>query len=290
MILVFGGDGQLGRELSRGATERDLPLAALSRAQADIADAAQVAHALRRHAPTIVVNAAAYTHVDRAEDDHAAAFRANAEGPGVLAAACREADVPLVHVSTDYVFDGSKRDPYVETDPIAPVSAYGRSKAAGEAAVREAMPQHLILRTSWVYGEFGHNFLKTILRLARERDELRIVADQHGCPTSTRDLADAILSIAPRLRDADAPYGTYHFTGGGSTSWHGLAQRIVAVQSRYTNRHPAVIPIRTQDYPTRARRPLNSRLDCSRFATVFGFSPQPWPQECERVTEALVRH
>lgn len=289
MILVFGGGGQLGQELSRSAAHRNIALTALPRSEVDIADAAQVNAAIRRYKPDVVVNAAAYTNVDQAEDDYETALRANAQGPAVLAAACHAADMPLVHVSTDYVFDGTKPEPYVETDAIAPIGAYGRSKAEGEAAVRAAAAKHLIIRTAWVYGEFGKNFLKTVVRLASERDELRIVADQHGCPTSTAGLASAILSIAPRLQSENTPWGTYHFSGTGVTSWHGFAEWIVAAQARHTNRKPKVVPITTADYPTRATRPANSALDCSLFQRAFGITPEAWTIDSERVTNALMR-
>jgi dTDP-4-dehydrorhamnose reductase len=236
----------------------------------------------------VVVNVAAYTNVDKAEDEFDLALRANAVGPAVIGAACHSESLPLIHVSTDYVFDGTKACPYVERDPIAPICAYGRSKAAGEDRVRSVAPMHLIIRTAWVYGEFGNNFLKTILRLAKERDELRVVADQHGNPTSTGEIARAIISIAPRLRDKAGPWGTYHFAGSGITTWYGFAELIVAVQARYTNRKPAVVPIATSEYPTKAKRPANSALDCSLFAHTFGISPASWAEECERVTNALL--
>jgi dTDP-4-dehydrorhamnose reductase len=193
-----------------------------------------------------------------------------------------------VHVSTDYVFDGTKETAYLESDPIAPLGVYGRTKAAGEAAVRAALPEHAILRTSWVYGEFGQNFLKTMLRLARERDELRVVADQRGCPTSTRELASAILALAPRLIARDNVWGTYHFAGSGVTTWHGFATRIVAAQAQITGRKPAVTAITTAEYPTAARRPVNSELDCGLFAKTFGFRARPWEQEADAATRAAV--
>lgn len=289
MILAFGGGGQLGQELTRAAAQSKTPLIALSRSEADISDAQVVHAALATHRPRLVVNAAAYTNVDQAEDEPEQAHRGNVEGPANLATTCAAADIPLVHVSTDYVFDGSKPDPYVESDPIAPLGAYGRSKAAGETAVRQACARHVILRTAWLYGEFGRNFLKTILRLAGERDELRIVADQRGCPTSTRDLASAILRIAPRLISDDAPWGTYHYCGDGITTWHGFAQHIVDVQAGITHRRPKVIAIATKDYPTKAVRPANSALDCSRFARAFGIRPAPWTDESALITRALLQ-
>ncbi len=290
MIVVFGGDGQLGRELLRAAAQRDIALAAFAHGEVDIAESAAVAAALARcqKKPELVVNAAAYTKVDLAETNVEAARRGNEIGPAVLAAACAGAQVPLLHVSTDYVFDGSKAGAYVETDPVRPLNVYGRTKAAGEEAVRQALGRHVILRTAWVYSAFGHNFLKTMLRLAATRDELRVVADQYGSPTSARTIADAILRIAPRLCRGEDVYGTYHFTAAGVTTWHGFAGRVVAIAAPVTGRHPRVVAIKTADYPTAARRPANSCLDCRRFAQTFGFSAPCWTDEVDTTTRALV--
>ena len=289
MILLFGAGGQLGRELTRASVARAVPLVGLARAEADIADAAAVRDAIGRHAPSLVVNAAAYTKVDAAESETEAARHGNELGPAVLAAASAAAGVPLVHISTDYVFDGSKDGAYLEDDPIGPISAYGQTKAAGEHAVREAARKHVILRTSWVYGELGQNFLRTMLRLAATHDELRVVSDQRGCPTSTADLAAAIVMIAPRLAANENVWGTYHYAGGGATTWHGFASRIVAAQAPLTGRTPRVTPIPTRDFPTPARRPANSVLDCTRFTRVFGFGGRPWTEEADRVTRAVIR-
>jgi dTDP-4-dehydrorhamnose reductase len=289
VILVFGGLGQLGQELSGAAQVGDVPLAALSRQDADIASPDDVRRALARHRPSIVVNAAAYTKVDLAESEPDEARRVNETGAGLLASACAEGGVPIVHLSTDFVFDGQKPDPYVETDPVAPLSVYGRTKAAGEDAVRSAAARHVIIRTSWVYGPYGQNFLKTMLRLARERDELRVVADQHGAPTSTRDLARVILAIAPRLAAGEDVWGTYHFAGQGYTTWHGFAAAIVAVAAPTTGRRPPVTAIATAEYPTPARRPANSRLDCGAFARAFGLSAHPWQKEMQRAVEIVLR-
>jgi dTDP-4-dehydrorhamnose reductase len=287
VILVFG-HGQLGHELVRTARARNMALLALAHAEADIAEQPAVASAIAQHRPSLVVNAAAYTKVDHAETDIEAARRGNEIGPGVVARACAAAGVPLVHISTDYVFDGAKPGRYVESDPIAPLGVYGRTKAAGETAVREALPAHMILRTSWVYGEFGQNFLKTMLHLAATKDELRVVADQRGCPTSTRDLAAAILNLAPRLAARDDVFGTYHFAGTGATTWHGFATRIVSTQAPLTGRKPRVTAITAAEFPTAARRPVNSELDCSLFATTFGFRAQPWEQEADATVRAVV--
>lgn len=287
MIVVFGGTGQLGCELVRAAAMRGVALQATSRAQTDIADAAAVAAALKRWQPSLVVNAAAYTNVDGAESHLAEARRANELGPSIIAEACAAAGAALIHISTDYVFDGSKDGAYRESDLIRPINAYGRSKAAGEEAVRRSHKHHVILRTAWVYSEFGHNFLKTVLRLAETRDELRIVADQHGSPTSARELAEAILEIAPRLAADQRLWGTYHFTAAGATTWHGFAECIVATAAPITGRQPRVMPITTADYPTPARRPANSRLDCSLFAQTFGLKPRPWHEAVQATARAL---
>ena len=287
MILLFGANGQLGQEMVRAGTARDVPLVALPHAEADIAGASAVRNAIARHKPALVVNAAAYTKVDLAETEIEAARAGNEIGPAVLGDACDAAGIPLVHISTDYVFDGTKPTAYVETDAVSPAGSYGRTKEAGERALRAATSRHVILRTSWVYGEFGGNFLKTILRLAATRDELRIVADQRGCPTSTLDLADAILSIASRLTSGEDVWGTYHFAGSGVTTWHGFASRIVAAQAPVTGRHPRVTPITTAEYPLPARRPANSELDCGLFERTFGIRARPWADETDRITRAL---
>lgn len=288
MILIFGGNGQLGQELARAAARQSIPMKTLSHGEADIANPAAVAAALSGFNPALVVNAAAYTKVDLAETNIDEARLCNVTGPAVLARACAAAHVPLLHMSTDYVFDGRKKGAYLESDAVGPLSVYGRTKAAGERAVRRALRRHVILRTAWVYSEFGNNFLKTILRLAASRTELKVVADQHGTPTSARELANAILRIAPRLSQDEDLWGTYHFTADGVTTWHGFACRVVAVQAPLTGRNPSVIPIRSQDYPTAARRPANSQLDCRLFARVFGFFGRHWAEAVDTTTVALI--
>ena len=288
-ILVFGAEGQTGRELIALASRRKIAAVGLSRAEADITDADAVRAAIERHRPALVVNAAGYTAVDRAESEPELARTANVEGAAIVAASSARAGLPLVQLSTDYVFDGEKSGAYVENDPIAPLCVYGRSKAEGEAAVREAQPHHVILRTSWVYGVHGKNFLKTVLRQANERDELTMVADQFGCPTATADIAEAIVLLAPRLAANPEVSGTYHFAGAGRTSWHGFAAEIVARQRPFTGRNPRIVAITTADYPTAARRPKNSTLDCARFQMIFGHSARPWQERVAETVDLLLR-
>ena len=283
-VLLFGGNGQVGHELRRSlralgdvvVTTRSGQLPEGARCEvADFDCHDSLAALVQRVAPAIVVNAAAYTAVDKAEDDVDAAFRTNAEAPGVLARACALRDIPFVHYSTDYVFDGQGSRPYREDDPTAPLGVYGASKLAGEDAIRAAGGRHLILRTAWVYGQHGHNFMKTMLRLGAERDELRVVADQVGTPTPAALIADVTTEL---LGLRDAPSGTFHLTLRGETSWHGFAEAILeeALARGLIPRAPKVIPIATSDYPTRARRPGYSRLDIGRLEQVLGRALPEW--------------
>jgi dTDP-4-dehydrorhamnose reductase len=283
-VLVFGAGGQLGQEIAAFAEAAGIDVVGYAREKTDITDFEAVRAAVRDTAPRLVVNAAAYTAVDRAETEPEAAHAVNVLGAGCVARAAALQQVPVIHFSTDYVFDGMKKGAYVERDPVAPLGVYGRSKAEGEALVREANPRHFILRTSWVYGCYRANFLKTVLRLAREREELRIVADQRGCPTATADLAEAVFAIDRALTEGAAEPGTYHFAGGGATTWHGFAAAIVEAQSKMTGRMPKVTAISTADYPTPARRPANSELDSGLFSSAFGFRAIPWQM---RVTETV---
>ena len=287
VILVFGAGGQLGCELVGRPLSKDISFHFVRRADAYIDDPAAVRSAMQLARPSLVLNAAAYTNVDQAEIEREAAFRGNAEGPKVLAAACAEKDIPLIHISTDYVFDGRKPTAYVESDATAPINVYGESKLAGEVAVREAFDRHVILRTSWLFGAYGRNFLKSMLSLAAERDELRVVADQHGCPTSTADLADAIGAIAPRLVAGERLFGIYHVASPHPATWYDFAKEIVAAQAKWTGRNPNVIPITTRDYPTKAARPQNSELDSSKFFSTFGFRTRDWRKRTHEAVGAL---
>lgn len=276
-ILVTGGTGQVGLELLRQPWPADVTVLAPGRGELDLASGGSIAAWFAGRQIDCIINAAAYTAVDLAEDNVGAAFLANAQGPAWLADAARERDIPLLHVSTDYVFDGSLDQPYREADPVSPLGVYGASKLAGELAVRAGAPRHVILRTAWVISAQRSNFLKTMLRLAGERPELRVVADQHGCPTSAGDIAAVLRTIAlAHLADPAAPHGTYHFVNAGSTTWHGLTEAIMAASAAHHGPNVPVIPIGSADYPQRARRPANSRLDTSRLAQDFGIAPRPW--------------
>ncbi|MFG1298763.1 dTDP-4-dehydrorhamnose reductase [Xanthobacter sp. V3C-3] len=287
-ILLLGAGGQLGREVTALAADKGIALTGLGHADLDIADPVAVARALEAARPDAVINAAAYTAVDKAEAEPELAARINAFAPGLVAERCARYRTPMVHVSTDYVFDGTKAGAYVEADPVAPLGVYGRTKAAGEAAVRAATERHVIVRTSWVYGAYGNNFLKTMLRLAGERDQLRVVADQRGCPTATRDLAEAVIAAALAAAGGEARWGTFHFAGTGATTWHGFASAIVAAAAEHTGRRPQVDAITTADYPTPARRPRNSELASDLFERTFGVRAAPWQERTREVVATLL--
>jgi len=285
-ILVLGRSGQLATALAeRAEVSPAITLTCLGRPEIDFAQAASLADVVAAQRPDLIVNAAAYTAVDRAEAEPEAAFAINSEGAGAAAAVAARLGLPFIHVSTDYVYSGDKPDAYVESDATAPLGVYGRSKLAGEAAVRAAHPSPLILRTSWVFSPFGANFLKTMLRLGAERAEISVVDDQRGNPTSALDLADAILRIAPGLGAG----GTYHVSNEGSTTWCGFARHIFATSSALGGPSPAVRPITTAEYPTPARRPANSRLSTDAFAERFGFRPGPWQDATDAVVRRLLR-
>lgn len=274
-ILLTGSSGQVGYELLRSLQGLG-EIVAVDRDHMDLADLDRVREVIRAVRPTLIVNPAAYTAVDAAESDPALAMRINAEAPAVLAQEARRLGAAMIHYSTDYVFDGTKAAAYSEDDPTCPINVYGRTKLAGEQAIQAAGIKHLILRTSWVYGVRGKNFLLTVLRLARERDELRIVADQHGSPTWCRTIADSTAHIVAQIHCGGLSWeeisGVYHMTAQGSTSWHGFTEAILAHPS--VERKPTVTPIATSDYPLPARRPGNSVLDCQRFMETFCGLPQ----------------
>ena len=280
-IVLTGANGQVGREIVLRAAHRSV--LAFSRNALDITDADAVEHELADCGADLVINAAAYTAVDRAEQEAEQAYAVNRDGVSHLAVTCARLHIPLLHISTDYVFDGSKSEAYLEDDPIAPLGVYGASKWEGEKAVRNILERHIVLRVSWVFGTYGHNFVKTILRLARERDELRVVDDQHGCPTYAGAIASVLLNMADRIsNDGEVPWGTYHFCGSPATTWHGFAQAIVEqARIREKLKTRLIVPIVTADYPTPAARPANSVLDCTKLRKCFGIESTPWQQGLE---------
>jgi len=287
-ILLFGSNGQLGTELVRMLGPRE-QFVALTRRQVDLQNEASVREAIRAHQPAVILNAAAYTAVDRAESEESAAFAVNAHSPAAMAAEAARRNAWLVHFSTDYVFDGSGTRPWREDDLPHPLNVYGRSKLAGEQAIAASRCNHLIFRTSWVYAAHGANFLRTMLRLAAQRPSLNIVDDQIGAPTSAKELARAITAILPQLEPGSllSPQtGLYHMTCTGSTSWCGFA---AAIFERVKHRTvvPAVVPIPTEQYPTPAARPRNSVLDCSKLARAFGVHLADWREALDEVLAEL---
>jgi len=290
-IMITGGEGQLGTELIAQSAAHGIEVLAPTLAEMDLTRLSHVDAFWDAFRPAAVVNAAAYTAVDRAETEAELAFAVNAAAPAHLARRCSREGAPLIHISTDYVFDGLKGSPYLEEDPIAPLGVYGRSKAEGESAVRGALDRHLIIRTSWLYSAHGANFVKTVMRLAAERDELRIVDDQVGSPTCATDLAAAILAIADRLSAGEElPWGTYHYCGSGVTSWYGLARHVLeTLVSRGHMASVRITPIPTAQYPTPARRPPYSVLDCRRIESRFGLARPPWQSSVSRTVDRLRR-
>lgn len=287
--LITGADGQLGRELIRQGHVFNIELWAFKRQELDITQPNQIDKIIGKASPSLVVNAAAYTNVDKAETEADLAFAVNKIAPGYLARCCAERNIALIHISSDYVFDGIKGKPYHETDPIAPLGIYGQSKAEGEVAIRSGLKNHIILRTSWLYSVYRSNFVKTMLDLGTKKKVIPVVNDQFGSPTSAADLAETVLTIAAKIGDAaDLDWGTYHYCGNGITSWHGLATEVLKLASSYvrlqTKRVDAII---TAEYPTLAKRPPYSALDCSRIKKVFGIEPKPWQQSLKHTIDRI---
>lgn len=290
-LMVVGAGGQLGRELARRYRDFEMEALFLDRRQLDITHLSHVQKAVADCRPDLVINATAYNDVEGAETHPEDAFAVNGHGPDNLAKACASVDAALVHVSTDFVFDGSKRQPYVEQDPVTPLGIYGQSKAQGEQRVRSRLQRHLIIRTAWLYSEHGKNFVKTILRLAMEKPQLNVVADQWGCPTSAADLADAILSMARRLAGhSPPPWGTYHYCGEGEVTWHGFAAAIIATAADaklpLTVLHPTAVS--TAQYPSKVRRPSYSVLNCDKIGSNFGIPTRPWQASLTPVVHNII--
>ncbi|MCQ4321359.1 dTDP-4-dehydrorhamnose reductase [Stutzerimonas stutzeri] len=289
-ILVCGAGGQVGHELVNRASRYGLEALGMTRDNLDITDAGRVADQVSRLKPGLIINAAAYTHVDNAETHSERAYSVNRDGAERLAHAARQASIPLLHISTDYVFSGNARTPYSEEDEVAPTGVYGASKLAGEAAIQAVLDEHLILRTSWVYGAHGANFVKTMLRLGCQRDALSVVADQYGCPTQAGSIADALLEMAQRYAQSGIlAWGLYHYSGRSPCSWFDFAVEVFrqAEAKGMLAARPKVSPISTAQYPTPARRPAWSVLDCSKFETTFGIETHDWHDDLSIVLDAL---
>jgi dTDP-4-dehydrorhamnose reductase len=286
-ILVTGGTGQLASALAAAGRP---DVRRVGRPDFDFDRPTTVEATFRAVAPRLVVNAAAYTAVDAAESDAEAAYRVNRDGPATLARLCAAADVPLIHISTDYVFDGAKTGPYVESDQVAPQGVYGASKLAGEQAVMATGAKAMILRTAWVYAATGRNFVRTMLAVGKTRTQLNVVADQYGCPTTATDLGAAILAVADRLDHTgwQPEYrGIFHAAGSGATTWHGLAVATFEEAARHGASVPEVVPIAAADWPTPAKRPANSRLDCTRLREVFDVTLPHWRPSLTRTIDAI---
>lgn len=289
-MLITGAKGQLGSEIVRQAKGMGYDLYSVDLPEIDISQPEQVDRLIQDYRPYLVLNAAAYTQVDLAESQQKQAWAANSDAALNLALACSSLDIPLVHISTDFVFDGTKSTPYTETDPVAPLSVYGASKAAGEEHIRGNLDHHVIVRTSWLYGVSGNNFVKTILRLASERDTLNVVSDQFGCPTAASDLADALLTISRAIFSSpDIQWGTYHYCGQGIISWHQFAQTIIDLAAPYRKlKTTRIHPIPTSGYPTAAVRPSYSAMSCKKIRNNFGIVPRPWKESLKKTLKQIL--
>ncbi len=288
-ILVTGTSGQLGTELARAALPDGWRVTGMTSARLDLRDRDAIAATIANGQWAAVINGAAYTAVDKAESDAVAAWEVNALAPAAIAAACATADIPLVQLSTDYVFDGSKQGAWEVGDPVGPIGVYGASKLGGELAVATSGARHAIVRTAWVVSAHGNNFVKTMLRLAADRDEIAVVCDQTGSPTGAADLAAAVLAVAIRMADdAAAPSGIWHFANAGPTSWAGFAAAIFAGSAARGGPSASVRPIPGSDYPTPARRPANSLLDTAAIQRDHGVAPRDWQAALDDILDELI--
>ena len=291
-IAVIGATGQLGFALEDQFKTTRYSLALAHRPEVDLTNPASLRKLIAAHNPSLVINAAAYTAVDKAETDPETAFAVNASGPAQLAEICRSMEIPLMHYSTDYVFGGNEARAYSESDPVAPVGVYAKSKVAGEENIRADLPRHIIVRTSWLYGLHGNNFVKTMLKLGQTRETLRVVSDQRGCPTYAGDLAAATVRIVGRVFSGTADaWGTYHYCNAGETSWHGFATEIFRLAAQIPSYNMAcrtIEAIPTVEYPTPARRPPNSVLDCRLIRERFGIEIPHWKEALARVLPEMV--
>jgi dTDP-4-dehydrorhamnose reductase len=289
-VLVVGRSGQVAQALVAAAWPSRVRLEARGRESLDLRNQGDVTGAIAGGSWALVINAAAYTQVDRAEDEPDEASAVNCEGPRFLARACAKSRIPLIHLSTDYVFDGRKTRPYDEVDVANPLSVYGASKAHGESAVRSELEDHVIIRTSWVFSAIGHNFVRSMLRLGAERSELRVIHDQRGCPSPAQDIADAIVCVASALLEGKRDgFGIFHFAGSEPTTWYGFAKEIFRQAStRGYAPIPRLTPIAAAQFPTRARRPANSILGTTRIRSVYHIAPRPWARGLSETLDVVL--
>ncbi|NLS13519.1 dTDP-4-dehydrorhamnose reductase [Vibrio sp. SM6] len=288
-VLLTGANGQLGRCLQDRAEQERVTFIATDRQELDITSETAVAELVLKEQPQLIINAAAYTAVDKAESEYETALAVNANGPVNLAKAAAVAGIPLLHVSTDYVFDGNGTEPYLPEQQTSPLGVYGETKWAGEKMVRQQLDKHVIVRTAWVVSEYGNNFAKTILRLGKERDELSVIADQYGCPTYAGDLADALLVVVKGISAGRQEWGTFHHCGDQPTSWHGFARAILAeakTQGKIESM-PKLYAIKTEDYPLPAPRPTYSVMDCNSMLSIWGVGPSNWRNSLKTIIAKL---
>lgn len=288
-IILFGNQGQVGREIEELAGQKNIQVCGFDVNNCDITDYAQVYQAIKNNAAAqVVINAAAYTAVDKAEDEVALAYAINRDGVANLAKACKEFNLPLLHISTDYVFSGDKSGAYSEEDAVAPVGVYGKSKLAGDMVLQQSWEKHVILRVSWVFGKHGNNFVKTILRLARERETLNIVGDQFGCPTAAADIARVLLTIAEKITQQPAVWGVYNYAGAATTTWYDFASAIVTLgKNKFPLQVKQINKITTDQFPTKAKRPKNSELLVAKIIRDYGIERHKWMDYLVEVIAAL---
>ena len=288
MIAIVGSNGQLGKDLVALCHKHKWDVLALDIPDIDITQYRSIENALGPSSISMVINSAAYTAVDAAESDSDLAFAVNRDGSANLALFCSNRNIPLLHISTDYVFSGDKASAYVEDDPTSPIGVYGASKLAGEQEIIKLLEQHIIIRTAWLYGHHGHNFVKTMLRLANQNETLRVVNDQYGCPTFAADLAAAILTLTSQITAGRPYWGIFHYCGQGATTWYDFAKGIFDIAKIYMPlRVEQVLPVTTAEYPTPAQRPKNSILDCTKIKKCYNIQQRPWQQSLTEMIKNL---
>jgi len=288
-ILITGANGQVGQELRLHASQFSHQTIATDHQNIDICNKNAIESSIQEHKPDILINAAAYTAVDQAESEPEKAFQINADACLYLAQACKKANIPLLHISTDYVFDGKQEEPYLEADQTTPLNVYGASKAKGEELIRQTWDQHIILRTAWVFSQHGQNFVKSMLRLGHQHPELSIVADQHGGPTAASDIAKALLNITSQLQHNPA-WGTYHYCGSPLTTWHDFATQVFTCTKEYSPlKLQHIHAITTSSYPTPAQRPLHAHMDCSKIKHSFDLAQPNWHDSLRDLIKEMSR-